>query len=217
MKIIATPILVLFTIVFSSCGAQKSETYKTRQIKEVKEIVALGKDSIVKLAFTLVDKNARLQNFAKTSVQTNGKEVYVLLSNPIMYLPINTIYYTAADVNLTTEQVSLSTVANPIGFTSDESIPYYFQTTEATKHIAFVLKALKNADNSDSSVFGSTQILEKENHYEIGSGTATYYMWCKVKKVSGEVYDEGYEQLAINPVTKNKKDSFSEIKFTKEN
>ncbi|WP_425628727.1 hypothetical protein [Cellulophaga lytica] len=212
MKIKFTSILILITLISSSSYAQKTKKFK--MTKEVKELVKLGKDSIIKLALPLVDKNARLENFPKTSVQSNGKELYVIFYNPVMYLPINTVFYDNASVNLTTASGSKSTVANPLDFNNQKNIPYYVQTESIKKNIAFVCNAIDSFNYADIAEFnGTMRILEKEDYYDISVVSETQESWYKIKKVTGKMFDEGHAHLEPPLIITDEENSFKEVLF----
>ncbi|RKR07014.1 hypothetical protein CLV91_3244 [Maribacter vaceletii] len=207
-------ILIQLILVFSSCYAQDFKNNKIKMNNEVKELVKLGKDSIIQLALPLIDEKASLENFTHTSVQTNGNEIYVVFSNPIMYLPINTIFYDIVGVNLTTKLSFKSKVVNPIGFTTEKSIPYYKQTEDFKKKIEFVIAAIGSFDTADIINFkDQMRILEKEDYYDISVVSEMQESWYKVKKITGEMYDEGHAHLEPEPYFENDKGTFKEIHF----
>ena len=209
-----TYILIQLTFLFSTCYAQDLKNNKGKMNKDVKELVELGKDSIIQLALPLIDKKASLENFTNLSIQTNGQEVYVAFSNPIMYLPINTIFYDNVGINLTENSIFKGSVANPIDFTTEKSIPYYIQTKYIKKNIEFVIQAIDSFDIADIINFKSQmRILEKEDHYDISVVSETQESWYKIKKVTGEMYDEGHAHLEPEPYEENDTEIFKEIHF----
>lgn len=182
----------------------------------VKDIVKLGSDSIVQLALTKIDRNASLENFAKTSIQTNGEEVLVVFSNPIIYLPLNSVYYSTVGVNLSTDSKFSSKVANPVDYKNNENTPYYTETSESKQNLEFVINAIENMDTSDMVNYqGSNLIREKEEYYEVSVVSESQESWYKIKKLTGEVYDEGHAHLEPVPYSDNKEDAFKEISFSK--
>ncbi len=214
MKKKVTYLLIQLTLVFSACYAQDFKKNKIKMNKEVEELVKLGKDSIIQLALSLIDEKASLENFTHTSIQTNGNEIYVVFSNHIMYLPINTIFYDNIVVNLTTNTYFKSNAANPIGFTTEKSIPYYIQTEDIKKKIRFIIELIDSFDTADIVNFrGQMRILEKEDHYDISIVSEMQDSWCKIKKITGEMYDEGYAHLEPEPYVENDRGTFEEIHF----
>ncbi|MDO6491712.1 MULTISPECIES: hypothetical protein [unclassified Cellulophaga] len=212
MKIKFSSILILITLISSASYAQK--TNKLKMTKEVKQLIELGRDSIIKLALPLVDKNVSLENFSKTSVQSNGTEVYVAFSNPVMYLPLNTVFYDHVGVNLTTGSGYKSTVANPAGYNTQEKTPYYLQTESIKKNIAFICNAIDSFNYADIANFnGSMRILEKKDHYNISVVSETQESWYKVKKVTGKMFDEGHAHLELPPITEDNQNTFKEVLF----
>ncbi|QLG46624.1 hypothetical protein [Costertonia aggregata] len=213
MKKKVTYIIIQLALVFSTCHAQGFKKNEVKMNKEIKELVKLGKDSIIRLALPLIDDKVSLENFTRTSVQTNGNEIYVVFSNPIMYLPINTIFYDNVGVNLTTNTAFKNKAANPIDFITEKGIPYYVQTESIKKKIEFVIGAIISFDTADIVNFrGKMRILEKEDHYDISVLSEMQESWYKIK-TTGEIYDEGHAHLVPEPYIENGKGTFKEIIF----
>jgi hypothetical protein len=128
----------------------------------------------------LIDKKASLENFTHISIQNNGNEVYVVFLNPVMYVPINSLFYDKAGINLTTKSIFRSSVANPIALTITKNNPYYIQTEHIKKNIEFVIEAIDFLDITDLVNFkGEIRILEKEDHYDISVSLAPYVLFSK--------------------------------------
>ncbi len=186
--------------------------------KEVRTLVNLGKDSIIQQALTALDKKASLVNFSTTSLQTNGKEVYVVFSNPVLYLPINSIFQYTMGVNLMTGAQFSNTVANPENFTNTNAIPFYQETEVAKKNSSFVLEAIPNLDASALKDYEGTLIIrEKEDHYAVRLVSETQESWYKIKKDTGKMYDEGHAHLEPQPFAEEDPEAFREIAFNTKN
>ncbi|WP_165749025.1 hypothetical protein [Cellulophaga sp. Z1A5H] len=217
MKKYIVHFLIQLLVVFSFCNAQSSKREKVKMNKEVRELVRLGRDSIIQQALTALDKKASLANFSTTSLQTNGKEVYVVFSNSVLYLPMNSIFKYMMGVNLMTNTQFSNTIANPEDFTSTDAIPIYQETEVAKKNITFVLEAIPNLDASDLTNFKGTLIIrEKEDHYAIRVISEMQESWYKINKDAGIMYDEGHAHLEPEPYIESDEPKFQEIPFKNE-
>lgn len=215
MKIKTVYILIQLILISSIGYAQDAN--KIKMNKEVRQLIKLGKDSIIQLALPLIDKKASLENFSHISVQSNGTEVYVVFSNPVMYVPINSKFYNNIGVNLTTKSIFRSSVANPVELTTTDNNPYYIQTEDIKKNIEFVIDAIGSLDMADVANFkGQMHILEKEDHYDISVVSEVQESRYKIKKITGEMYEEGHAHLEPEPYIENVEGVFKEIHFPKE-
>jgi hypothetical protein len=207
-------ILIQLTFISSICYAQDAN--KIKMNNEVRELIKLGKDSIIQLALPLIDKKASLENFTHISIQSNGKEVYVVFFNPVMYVPINSKFYDNVGVNLTTKAIFKSSVANPLELITTKNNLYYIQTEEIKNNIEFVIEAIDFLDITDIINFkDQMRILEKEDHYDISVVSEVQESWYKIKKITGEMYEEGHAHLEPEPYIENSERVFKEIHFPK--
>ncbi|WP_282117326.1 hypothetical protein [Cellulophaga baltica] len=218
MKKYTVHLLIPLLVVFSYCNAQSPKKEKVKMNKEVRTLVNLGKDAIIQQALTALDQNASLTNFSTTSVQTNGKEVYVVFSNPVLYLPLNSIFKYTMGVHFTTGAQFSNTIANPEDFKPTTAIPIYQETATATEHIAFVVEAIPNLNVSDLKDFeGSLIIREKEDYYAVHVVSEMQESWYKIKKDTGTMYDEGHAHLEPQPFSEEDPETFKEIAFNTKN
>jgi len=184
--------------------------------KEVRQLIELGKDSIMLRALALIDEEVSIENFTHTYFQTNGEEVIVSLFNPIKYLPMNSIFYFDVHVNLTKETVTKDSWANPRTYQSKAAIPFYKPTAAIDKHLQFIIEAIDTMDMHDLDNFEDFMMIrEHETYYETEVISETQESYYKIKKVSGELYDEMHGHIVQNPIKSDKKEVFKEIDFTK--
>jgi hypothetical protein len=184
--------------------------------KEVEEITKLGKDSIVKLALNLIDEKVPMENFTKIVVMASGEEIYVSFNMNIIYLPMNSVFYTSVDVRIIEKYAHYSTTSNPIDYKYDQkNIPFYKETEEARINIQFIIDAINKSNEIGS--FERTnfedymQIREKDDYYDISVGSEFQASWYKIEKVTGRIYDSGHEHSEPPPVMEDD-DLFIEIK-----
>lgn len=57
------------------------------------------------------------------------------------------------------------------------------------------------------------RILEKEDHYNISVVSETQESWYKIKKVTGEMFDEGHAHLEPPLIIGDEENSFKEVLF----
>lgn len=170
--------------------------------KEVEEIIALGKDSIIQLALALMDDNVEIQNFSKIKVMTDGETVYVSFLNPIKYLPINSVFYYDFGVDLIKKVVSHGSISNGT-VDAEKEIPFYKETKEIKKNIQFVIDAI-NKENEIGSIDLATfednmEIREYETYYSIQVVSEYQESSYKIEKKSGEIYDVEHAHLEPRP------------------
>lgn len=211
IKIFKSLIFILLMQTASVCNAQHTKENNPKMTKEVKELIKMGKDAIVALALKSIDDTVSNENFSSTSVLTNGKEVYVSFRNQYKYLPMQTIYYFDVGVNITTKTTYKNSVANPDGYTYEQAIPYYKTTVDIKKHIDFVKQAIGNLEGFEDDMI----IRENEDFYAIEVVSESQESNYKIKKDSGEIYDEFHAHLEAPPFDKGNQREFKEVKFTK--
>jgi len=193
------------------CHAQQTQEKNATMSKEVTEILKLGEDEIVASALKSIDDNVGMENFTSATVLTNGKEVYVSFRNRYKYLPINTIYYFDVGVNITTQTTYKNSVANPYNFTTERAIPYFHITEDINKHIDFVKKAIGNLEGFEDDII----IRENEDFYAIEVVSESQESSYKIKKGTGEIYDEFHAHLEPIPFDVDDAEEFKEVNFSK--
>ncbi|WP_324023460.1 hypothetical protein QSV08_11540 [Maribacter sp. BPC-D8] len=177
--------------------------------KEVEVLIKLGKDEIVASALKSIGGNVSLENFSSATVLTNGKEVYVSLRNQYKYLPINTIYYFDVGVNITTQTTYKNSVANPYNYSTERTIPYFKSTEDINKHIDFVKHAIGNLEGFEDDLI----IRENEDFYAIEVVSESQESSYKIKKGTGEIYDEFHAHLEPIPFDIDDAEEFKEVDF----
>ncbi|MDO5989319.1 hypothetical protein Q4Q39_18090 [Flavivirga amylovorans] len=182
--------------------------------KEVKELIALGKDSIVELALKSLNsrsyqtnEKASKENFKKIEVCTNGKIIYVSFFNPIKYIPQKTVFYCDVLVGLLGGVSSKDAVSNPADYGStipNYKIPFYKETKEMKRNMQFVFEAIDKS-NEIGSVGGISNfvddmtIREYENYYDILVLSESQESSYKIEKITGKIYDDQHAHLEPDP------------------
>ena len=216
MKIFRSFILALSFLISSVSYAQETSKAATKMNKEVKEIISLGKDAIIVLALNLIDEEVNAKDFRQTKIMTNGKEIYVSFINPIKFLPINSNFYFDVGVNISSGVIYKNSITNPPEFSNEKKITFYKETPIIRKHITFVIESINNIDISNLNNFeGEMIIRENKEFYAVNVISKFQESWYKVKKKSGEKYDENHAHLEPLPFEIEEKPKFREINFTK--
>ncbi|WP_299320817.1 hypothetical protein [uncultured Maribacter sp.] len=210
MKIITSLIFILFMQIAPVCSAQQSQEKNSKMSKEVTKLIEIGEDTIVSLALNSIGGNVSLDNFTSATVLSNGEEVYVSFRNQYKYLPINTIYYFEVGVNITTQTTYKNSVANPYDFTSERTIPYFNLTEDIKKHIDFVKQAIGNLDGFVDDII----IRENEDFYDIEVVSELQESSYKIRKETGEIYDEFHAYLEPIPFDVDNTNEFKEVDFS---
>ncbi len=199
-------ILIVFNLILS-CTVCYSQN--TKMDKEVKEVLLLGKDSIIQLALKKIEKadlsideGVSIENFTQIKVLTDGKEVWVSFSNPIKYLPQKTVFYFDVGIGLLEGIISKNRVSNP-GDYDEKTIPFYKETKETEMNILFVFEAINKSGeigSIDIANFEDNMIIrEYENYYDISIVSEFQESSYKIEKTSGKIYDSEHAHLVPPP------------------
>ncbi|TDT47176.1 hypothetical protein CLV90_1248 [Maribacter spongiicola] len=210
MKIITSLILILLMQTAAVCHAQQTQEKNPKMSKEVTEILKLGKDAIVASALNSIGGSISLENFTSATVLSNGEEVYVSFRNQYKYLPINKINYFDVGVNITTQTTYKNSVANPYNFTTERAIPYFNLTEDIKKHISFVKQAIGNLDGFEDDMI----IRDNVDFYAIEVVSDAQESSYKIKKKTGEIYDEFHAYLEPIPFDVDDSEEFKEVIFS---
>ncbi|MDF4202234.1 hypothetical protein PXD56_04680 [Maribacter sp. SA7] len=178
--------------------------------KEVNELVEMGEDAIVASALKSIGGSISLENFTSVTVLTNGKEVYVSFRNQYKFLPLNSIYYFDVGVNVTLNTIYKNSIANPYEYTNEETIPYFELTEDIKKHIDFVKQAIGNLDGFEDELI----IRENKDYYAIEVVSESQESSYKIKKSTGEIYDEFHAHLEPIPFDVESEEAFEVIDFS---
>lgn len=211
MKIITSLILILLMQTASVCHAQQTQEKNATMSKEVTEILKLGKDAILASALKSIGGTISLENFTSATVLSNGEEVYVSFRNQYKYLPLNTIYYFDVGVNITTQTTYKNSVVNPYNYSIERTIPYFNLTEDINKHIDFVKQAIGNLESFEDDLI----IRENEDFYAIEVVSESQESSYKIKKDTGEIYDEFHAHLEPIPFDIDDSKEFKEVIFSK--
>lgn len=186
----------------------------TKMNQEVKDMILLGKDSIVQLALELMNGSISMVNFSQIKAMTDGRRVYVSFRNPIKYLPMKSVFYVDLSVDLLEEVTSYSQVSNG-GFKLQKKIPFYKETEETKMNILFIIEAINKSDeigSIDMANFEDDMIIrEAKNHYFVNIVSEFQESSYKIEKVSGKVYDSEHTHLAPTPFQNEKEYILKEI------
>jgi len=217
MKMLKLFFFFTLIITYGTCYSQD-----VTMNKQVKEIIALGKDSIVQLALNKIDKKINKENFTEVKILTNGEEVSVYFATPIEYLPKSEKFYFGARVNLLSKRVHYNSLVYYYapGDYNREAVLHYnrTQTKVVKEKVLFVLKALKDSRYSGSinivEFDDEMTIREYENYYGVGIFLGEIQAGYKIDKASGEVYDEYHDTILPDPTADPS--SFEDINQFKE-
>lgn len=183
--------------------------------KEVSEIIASGKDTIVLSALQLVGKEAGTENFSKIRVTTNGKEVFVSFNNPIKYLPQKTVFYFDATVLLIEKVTSRHPVSNPVAFDHKKEILFFKHTEDTKKNTQFIIESIhKSSEVGIINIedFENDMIIrEHESYYAVSVISQFQESSYKIEKVSGRIYDIEHAHPEPSPLENDNTDIFIEI------
>lgn len=96
-----------------------------------------------------------------------------------------------------------------------KKITFYKETPIIRKHITFVIYTIKNIDVSDLENFEDEMIIRENKEFDtVHVISSTQESWYKVKKTSGEIYDENHAHLEPVPFETSTKPKFRNINFT---
>lgn len=220
-------ILILFNLVLNYivCYSQN-----TRMNRDVEEIIALGKDSIVQLALKSINDNeldmtytkARKEDFKKIKILTNGKDILVSLANPIKYLPQKTVFIFDFWVELLGKTISTNIASNPANYEQnipDHNIPFFKETKETKARMQFIFDAINRSDEigsiDDGSSFEDDMIIrDRENYYDIIVYSESQTSFYKIEKTSGKIYDATHKHLVSDPFENQNK--YEEVHWDKQ-
>ena len=190
--------LFLLLLNYTVCFSQD-----IKMTKEVEKITKLGKSAIVQMALELIDKEVSIDNFTRSYVTTDGKEIFISLRNPIKYLSKESIFYFDVAVQLLGRTTSYGPMSNPATFNQESQISFYKETEEAKKHIQFITKSINNSaevGSIDIENFEDNMIIrEAEKHYDIAIVSKFQESFYKIEKESGKIFDAEHAHLIPDP------------------
>ena len=195
------------------------KSYQNHKItKKVERIKKSGRDSIIKSALKIIDKDIDINNFV-IKVKANKKTVIVLFHIPIIYVPFNSEFCYNFGADLIVGSSWSNNVSNPEGYRIDKNdISYYSPTEETQKHILFVLNAINNSneigsiDSKNIDFKDSMIIRDNQNYYDIKVTSTHQKSFYKIDKQSGKIYDSGHKHFIAPPVDEDDDNIYVEIK-----
>ncbi|MDX1628764.1 MAG: hypothetical protein R3345_08690 [Fulvivirga sp.] len=177
--------------------------------RKVKELIKLGRDSIISKAKIKLEREYPTFNFDEFSnvrALASDEHLYVNFSVPYRYVPLNSeaIYSMSVFLggNLQFSATHLSNGEKPA------SKPDFYQPDENYHRvIAFIIKATEN-DKSISSIKENTEVFghvvsiyEKEDHYKVSIDSRSTSSGYKVSKADGVVSGHWHKHKAnTNPL-----------------
>ncbi len=181
--------------------------------KEVEEIIKLGKERIIQLAQELLDEDIDPRHFPRIKIKANSKEVLVSFLHPIKFLPKNSVYCYNIFVSLVKKRVYRDIFSNPPG-SLNEKAPVFKLEGENEEKFQFVVDAINKSfkvGSLDEKKFDADmRIREEDDHYDVIVTSRFQESFYKIKKESGELYDDGHSHL-IPPPTLGDEDIMEEI------
>ncbi len=195
MKYIFIVILISFKMTYSQ---------NKNPNQEVQKLIDLGKAKIIELAFSQIkkqDADISKDDFHFISVKASNRRIIVNFGYNLIYLPINSSYYSDIKVELPSNRVSKDIISN-----ESNNSNYYRPTIE---HINGINKALNQEDKKTDvyhkgKSWSVTIIYEKEDRFLINSSAREPhrgggYSKEEVDKKTGEVLSSLMGQYATMP------------------
>jgi hypothetical protein len=194
--------------------------------KSYDEIRQLSKTDIIQLGLEYINDgrgndSVNENMFDQIIVWANNESIYIKFSNPIKFIPINSEYYYDITVYILGGGMSYDIYANPHDYEgSSLDTPFFKSTPGSEEIIQFVIDAI-NQDagltiKEDKKRFlkdfeGDLIIRDCDDHYAI-TRTSTYQeSWYKIRKQTGEIYDDGHAHLEPPPEEDDETKSYVNI------
>ena len=185
--------------------------------KKIEKLIKSGKDHIIKSAIKIINEDLNADNFL-IQVKKNKKTIIVNFHNPIVFVPLNSIFSYNYGADLIVGSSWSEIVSNPEGFGKNIiDIPVYSPTEETKKHIQFVINAVNACDEIgliDSECFGFDDcmiIRDNPEYYKIRMLSSHQESFYKIDKQTGNIYDSRHAHLIPPPVFEDEDDVFDEI------
>lgn len=183
---------------------------------EVEQIKELGRDSIIQMAVKLLDREVDINNLM-VRIYAGKTDINVRLITPIRYVPLNSRACYEAGVMIRQQLVSYNVFANPENYDAgNEVVAFYTPTEEDRKNLQFIVEAIKKNKGLDINIINdeSITIFENRDHYQVSLISTHQESYYKVRKVSGEIYDEEHATLVPPPQEEGGEyEKFEEINF----
>lgn len=175
--------------------------------KDVEELKLLGKDSLIKLALSYIDKSIDLTQY-NINVLANESDVIVSFRIPLKYIPYNSEYFYDASVDLSNDFISYANYSNPEDYQSN-TVTFYSPTEEHKENIKFVVNAINASKNENIIPVNITEltddliIREKPAYYGVEYISEKYDLVYKINKITGKIYDLTTGYLEPDPMQNN--------------
>jgi|SRR5690606_10932589 len=172
-------------------------------LKDVEELKQLGKDSLIKLALSYMDKSIDVSQY-NIKVLANKSEVIVSFRIPVKYIPYNSEYFYDASVDIGNDFISYANYSNPEDYQSN-TVSFYTPTEEHKENLKFVVNAINESKKENIVPVNITEltddliIREKPDRFDIEYVSEKYDLVYKMNKVSGEIYDLTMGYLEPSP------------------
>ncbi|SEM17467.1 hypothetical protein SAMN04487910_4321 [Aquimarina amphilecti] len=210
--------LVLFLILLS---IQMTYSQNMKPNEEVKRLVELGKDYIIKQALKKLNEletsKIKKEDFHFITIKASDQRILIEFGYNVLYLPKNSSYYSDILVELPSRNASKGTVSNGSANTT-----FYKPTSEHLKVINFLLNPNKtNTDIFNKGIrYSQTIIYEEEQQYVVDFSSRDPYEGGsfskeEIDKETGEVLSTisgHYEPAPIFPEDAIDQEKFIEIK-----
>jgi len=171
--------------------------------KDVDALKQLGKDSLVKLALSYMDKSIDISQY-NIKVLANESGAIVSFRIPVKYIPYNSEYFYDASVDISNDFISYANYSNPEDYQSN-TVSFYKPTEEHQENIKFVINAINESKNENIVQVNIAQltddliIREKPDYYDIEYVSEQYDLVYKINKISGEIYELAIGYLEPDP------------------
>jgi hypothetical protein len=199
----------LSLFIFITLTAVPLRSYPQIKIMTVDQYLELGRDSIISLAFEEIKSRRehpdfRPGHFDRIRVMAGQESVYVTFGMSFNYVPSHSAAYYGAYVNLTDRMTSFTALRNPDGYSPAGNLRFYVPDNTSEKARTFITSVL------GEEMIDPVRVYDHRKYYRIESGNKDIYFGFKIKKSSGEIFDEFHEHLLVAP--DDEEELFREIK-----
>lgn len=182
--------IFIFILIISNLSYGQNNAQKYMELK------ALGRDSLINMAIDQIINDSSFEgfnqeNYDSIKVYIEGDDLYVVFSMSVLFSPINSSYIYSITVHLTDGSKSWSPLTNPKDKKGKNPRIFYIPEQEQKKALKFIYKSGKAPVNTEVTIFDHPEYYEVE---EMSISNASFY---KINKEDGKIFDEIYEELAI--------------------
>ena len=164
----------------------------------VEQYIELGRDSIISLAVEEIKNPKAYQDFQpdhfdRIRVMAGQESVYVTFGMSFSFVPSHSAAYYGIYVNLTDRMTSCSALRNPADYSPAGKTRFYIPDRNSEKARTFITSVL------GEEMIDPIRVYDHRRYYRIESGDENIYFGLKIKKSTGEIYDEFHEHLLLPP------------------